>query len=425
MQPFDTIAMVDWSGGADRGPTPKKDAIWIAVWRDGDVTSDYMRNRDVAEIALQKLIRTERDADRRLLIGFDFPFGYPAGFATALTGRADPLILWEWIAANLTVDGRFHLAGRVNQTAPGAGPFWGNGLKAEIAGLTRKKVDCHPFPIFRQVEAATKGAFSCWQLSGAGCVGSQVLTGLPVLSRLRTQFAPDVAVWPFEALDKPIVFAEVFFSVIADDIRAAMKPGVDPRRGASQNLVARRRRSSGAGAAGRVVPRPAADRARRGLDPRIRPTGPAQCRPDLHAKRLTIHFEDSLFLGQFVAVASAHRDQLAHHARVVAAPLRLGHDLFHLVGQVTLFRVKMFESLDELLQLCSRDRAADRAFGITHCLTSFFHPPYRPACGGFKGVVCARHGLVDLYRDSDDAGGAGGNRHVHPQRNAAAQRRSG
>ena len=31
MRPFDTIVIVDWSSGNDRGATPKKDAIWAAV----------------------------------------------------------------------------------------------------------------------------------------------------------------------------------------------------------------------------------------------------------------------------------------------------------------------------------------------------------------------------------------------------------
>jgi molybdopterin molybdotransferase len=146
VQPFDTIAMVDWSGGADRGPTPKKDAIWIAVWRGGEVRSTYMRNRALAETALQTLIETERTEGRRLLIGLDFPFGYPAGFASALTGSADPLVLWDWIAANLTVEGRFHLAGHMNRSLPGEGPFWGNWLKADVAGLTRKKSAFRSFP---------------------------------------------------------------------------------------------------------------------------------------------------------------------------------------------------------------------------------------------------------------------------------------
>ena len=43
---------------------------------------------------LADLLAAERAAGRRVLAGFDFPFGYPRGFAAALTGRAEALALW-------------------------------------------------------------------------------------------------------------------------------------------------------------------------------------------------------------------------------------------------------------------------------------------------------------------------------------------
>ena len=36
MTQFDTIAVVDWSGGNDTGPKPRKDAIWLGVVRNGE-----------------------------------------------------------------------------------------------------------------------------------------------------------------------------------------------------------------------------------------------------------------------------------------------------------------------------------------------------------------------------------------------------
>ena len=32
---FDTVLIVDWSGGNDRGTRPKKDAIWTGIARAG------------------------------------------------------------------------------------------------------------------------------------------------------------------------------------------------------------------------------------------------------------------------------------------------------------------------------------------------------------------------------------------------------
>ena len=221
MTAFQTIAMVDWSGGNDTGTNPREDAIWVAVSRLGQLeTPVYLRNRVEAEKWLAGLIDAEMQASRRVLIGFDFPFGYPKGFAAALTGRADPFAVWEWFERQIqdtpTLNNRFDLAGQINQAlGQGQGPFWSNGLrKRDIAGLPRTKAGyVNPFPDRRAAELRAKGSFTCWQMAGAGAVGSQVFTGLPVLSRLRNRFAGRVAVWPFEALDKPVAFVEIWPSL--------------------------------------------------------------------------------------------------------------------------------------------------------------------------------------------------------------------
>ena len=85
---FHTVVMVDWSGGNDRGAAPKSDAIWACIAGQDPI---YFRNRQLVEVWLHDLFDTERSAGRRVLAGFDFPFGYPAGFAKAVTGRPIPL----------------------------------------------------------------------------------------------------------------------------------------------------------------------------------------------------------------------------------------------------------------------------------------------------------------------------------------------
>ncbi|WP_372570877.1 molybdopterin-binding protein [Ruegeria jejuensis] len=232
MTPFQTIAMVDWSGGNDTGPRPRKDAIWACILRAGACEAPvYLRNRVLAEAWLGDLIETELAAGRRLMLGFDFPFGYPAGFARSITGTDDPLTLWEWFADHIEDtpehNNRFDLAGQINRRFGGVGPFWGNGLKRDIAGLPRNKTGYqNPFPDRRAVEHLAKGSFTCWQMSGAGAVGGQVMMGLPVLTRLRHRFAGQIAAWPFEALDKPVAFVEIWPSLTlgaspADRIRDA------------------------------------------------------------------------------------------------------------------------------------------------------------------------------------------------------------
>jgi len=229
---FDTFAIVDWAAGNDTGSSPKRDAIWLGISRKGKAEPpEYLRSRAVAEERIAVVIERELATGRRLCIGFDFPFGYPAGFASRLTGRPDPLRVWQWYADHLVdtpkSNNRFDLAGQINRQFGGAGPFWFNGLKRDILDLPRGKTDRwngHGLPELRAVESQTKGVFTCWQMGGAGAVGGQVMTGQACLWRLRTRFQDQVAVWPFEPLDRPIVFAEVWPSLVNAPVAALDDP---------------------------------------------------------------------------------------------------------------------------------------------------------------------------------------------------------
>ncbi len=233
MSLFDTYVMVDWSGGNDAGPTPRKDAIWTCVARDHEAEPPvYLRNRQLAEAWLSDLMEAEQAADRRVCIGFDFPFGYPTGFGAALTGSEDPLALWDWLEARIEdapgTNNRCAVASEINAYFDGVGPFWGNPFpNKDFEHLPRKGLarTNSQFPERRRVEDHAKGSFTCWQLAGAGAVGSQVLMGLPVLARLRRQFQGRVAVWPFEPLDQPVAFVEIWPSLIASVVSDQMRAG--------------------------------------------------------------------------------------------------------------------------------------------------------------------------------------------------------
>jgi molybdopterin molybdotransferase len=229
--PFDSFAMLDWSSGNDTGPRPRRDAIWLGCVRGGvEEAPRYFRNRVEAEATLVDLIETERAAGRRLFIGCDFPFGFPKGFARALTGCDDPLAVWDWLEARIEdaprANNRFDLAGEINARFPGVGPFWFNGLKREVAGLPRRDTRAgHGLPDRRCADAGAPGAFSAWQMGGAGAVGGQVLIGLPVLNRLRRRFAGQVAVWPFEGMDAPVALVEVWPGLINRAVKRAEAAG--------------------------------------------------------------------------------------------------------------------------------------------------------------------------------------------------------
>jgi hypothetical protein len=170
----------------------------------------------------------ELTANRRTMVGFDFPFGYPVGFGKHLTGSDDPLRIWEWFSKRVEdtpkANNRFDLAGQINGTLPGIGPFWGNGLKRDIADLPRKGLTRTPNPFAerREVEHLAKGAFTLWQLAGAGSVGSQTIMGLPILTKLRIEFANKISVWPFEPLITPIAFVEIWPTLYAGKTPTAM-----------------------------------------------------------------------------------------------------------------------------------------------------------------------------------------------------------
>ncbi len=228
---FDTVLMVDWSGGRDRGPKPKRDAIWACQsGADGTEAPVYLRNRQLAEDWIVTRLDKAMGRGQRVLAGFDFPFAAPDGFAEALTGSPDPLALWHWLDDRIEdrpkENNRFDVAALMNSHFPRVGPFWGNGLKREIPHLPRRgkaRTFCWT-PARRATELAAKGSFEIWQLSGAGSVGSQALLGMPVLERIRRRFAGRLAVWPFQRDAAPITLVEIWPSLLSARIAAEALP---------------------------------------------------------------------------------------------------------------------------------------------------------------------------------------------------------
>ncbi len=241
-QLFNTHIVVDWSARhKPSGPKSDKDAIWWAAVRDGKVARpEYARTRHDAIERLASLITGELKRSRRTLIGFDFPFGYPAGVARHVTGEASALALWRWFATHIrdapdNTNNRFDVAETINRLYPGIGPFWGRtaarppAWHPELPAGSRARTcrESQP-PDHRIADRHAAGAKTVWQLCYPGCVGSQILVGLPALLRLAgtPQIQGRCAVWPFETgLEVPpvgirtqVVFAEIYPSLLKDDI---------------------------------------------------------------------------------------------------------------------------------------------------------------------------------------------------------------
>lgn len=234
---FDRVLVVDWSASATPATGPGPNTIWVGDASGDAVTARHFATRHAAEGWLAAEIATARDAGQRLLVGFDFAFGYPAGFAARLTGQASARAVWRWLADHITDDAqnannRFAVAAAINARMGDCGPFWGVPADAASAALAMKKP---PFPCaglaeMRAPDTAIKGAKSVWQLAGAGSVGSQSLTGLPAVHRLSQN--DGVAVWPFDAPDRvaaaPVVLAEIYPSLLRDAVRAQVAQGWIP-----------------------------------------------------------------------------------------------------------------------------------------------------------------------------------------------------
>jgi hypothetical protein len=223
---FDRVIVVDWSAAnLPTSPTNRANAVWIGCCDAEGGVEWHHRTRAGAEAQLTTLIDTARAMGVRLLIGFDFAMGYPAGFAARLTGEARAEAVWRWLSRTVTdVDNRnnrFDVATRINAAFPeGPGPFWSYPIGQSWPGLPfrRSGIDYALLGLAetRAAEAAVRGAKSPWMLFNPGSVGSQSLLGLPMIHRLSQ--LPKVAVWPFSAPDAAVVLAEVYPSLLAGPV---------------------------------------------------------------------------------------------------------------------------------------------------------------------------------------------------------------
>lgn len=221
---FDSFVMVDWSAANQR--KKGRDSIWIAwLGPDGERPAENPGTRHEAKALLTDWLAAARGNGERVLVGFDFPFGYPAGFAARL-GLAGPpwRAVWDEIA-RLIEDGqdnknnRFQVGAALNRRVSGAQfPFWGcpAGAAGRYLAPTRPFYD-DGLAEKRLIDTWMVGAQPCWKLFYTGSVGGQVLTGIPVVRALRDdpRWADDARVWPFETGlgvgdDAGVVFAEIW-----------------------------------------------------------------------------------------------------------------------------------------------------------------------------------------------------------------------
>ncbi len=218
---FDAYLMVDWS--AESRPKTGRDSIWIAGLERDDSTCQPIGPVNPPTRAAAGDWLTARLSDlvgrnRRTLVGFDFAFGYPAGFAAHLN-PVDPSWRGVWAALHDRIqDGddntnnRLHVAAEINGSVSGhAFPFWGCPSAQTNPHLGPTRPDgyadtAHPDTTGRSLaerrhcDRRAARAQPVWKLAYPGSVGGQTLLGIARLWALRNdpRLRDVTRIWPFE-----------------------------------------------------------------------------------------------------------------------------------------------------------------------------------------------------------------------------------
>jgi len=237
---FSAYVIVDWSAAAK--PATGADSVWIGVVkRDVRFRLTFEAHnpatRAEAEAKLTAILDDLKKRSERALVGFDFPLGFPRGFAKALNlpGEAPWRAVWDQLDKMVkdkadNTNNRFGVGSEINRRLTGGPfPFWGCPPKDALTTLQPKRVRAHgpdDLPEFRHGDLAAKGAASIWKLYYNGSVGGQAILGIPFVRRLKDTRGEAVKVWPFETGFKTLTEADLdgVEAVVAEVYPSMLKP---------------------------------------------------------------------------------------------------------------------------------------------------------------------------------------------------------
>ncbi|MES1202140.1 MAG: cobalamin biosynthesis protein CbiG [Pseudomonadota bacterium] len=241
---FQAYVMVDWSAAAK--PATGADSIWIGVLKRNvrfqlAFDSHNPSTRAEADTLINSVLDDLKRKSERVLLGFDFPFGFPHGTAAALKLDGPPwramldFVNREMKDKPTNANNRFQVGAKMNRLMTGeAFPFWGAPARDEQTMLSAKRPREHregDLPEFRYADQAAKGASSIWKLYYQGSVGGQALTGMPIIRRLKEARGAGLHVWPFETGWRPLQQVDIEnIDVVAAEIYPSLlqskpKPG--------------------------------------------------------------------------------------------------------------------------------------------------------------------------------------------------------
>jgi precorrin-8X/cobalt-precorrin-8 methylmutase len=238
MPVFDSYLMVDWSAAntSKRGA----DSIWLGLTarHQGSYVLSVLENPSTRASATNRIIQLASNAinrGHRMLIGFDFPFGFPVGTSQRLGYRGLAWRnLWQTLEDEIrdyedNSNNRFDVAESLNvRLTDEAFPFWGLPREENRSHLLRRGRRPHglnDLPERRLCERLVPSSHPVWKLAGAGAVGGQTLTGIPRVWQIRKapQLAFNCHIWPFETglrFDpRPaVIIAEIYPSLVAPHV---------------------------------------------------------------------------------------------------------------------------------------------------------------------------------------------------------------
>ena len=220
---FSAYVIVDWSAAAK--PSTGADSVWIGVAkRDVRFRLTFESHNPATRAEAEKLLATILDdfkkRSERALVGFDFPLGFPRGFAKALNlaGEQPWRAVWDQLDKMVkdkadNTNNRFGVGSEINRRMTGGPfPFWGCPPKDALTTLQPKRTRAHEagdLPEFRHADLAAKGAASIWKLYYNGSVGGQAILGIPAVRRLKLARGEALKAYPFETGFKALTEADL------------------------------------------------------------------------------------------------------------------------------------------------------------------------------------------------------------------------
>lgn len=208
---FNAYVVVRWSAASKA--SAGADSVQIGlVKRDVRFRNTYeahaAQTRAEGEKRLIAILDDLGKRNEKVLLGFDFPLGFPRGLAAGLKLSGEP---WQAVWTQLdkmvkdkadNTNNRFGVGAEINRRLTGGPfPFWGCPPRDALTTIQPKRQREHEpgdVPERRLTEDRVKAAPSVWKLYYNGSIGGHAILGIPMVRRLKLKYGEAMRVWPFE-----------------------------------------------------------------------------------------------------------------------------------------------------------------------------------------------------------------------------------